>query len=247
MLDLHYRWATVIGAIPRILEYRERLGPMSYYERLRFQNLVLGPDWAFRLHDLVGVETIEANRPSWLAFYRDDIYNLHLPLDARAPETDRYLGTDMGAMEFAFYAGMGFEGYALALRTQRKVDVRDGCVHFDRFLLSGTDRELLLELERMPLTAEHYYTHYAVALKSLFAAYEQIAKSPEEASADQVDGVAAASLLFLCGGHNGCTQHVDPEEGQAVRLETITICRYIAALASGKLKLRTAQTMRRAA
>ena len=85
-------WATAVGAIPRITDYYERIRLMNYYERLRFCNTVFGPDWMFRLHDLVGAERITSTRPSWLAFYRDDIYHLHMPLDPRAPRDRQIFG-----------------------------------------------------------------------------------------------------------------------------------------------------------
>jgi hypothetical protein len=237
MRDTLFGWATVVGAMPRILAYRDRIEPLSYYERVRFCNAALGPDWIFRLQDIVGSDMISRARPSWLNFYRDDIYSQHLPLDPRAPETDKYLGEQTGAMEFAFYAGMGFEGYMLALNTPRVIDTRSASVVLDGVRLGGLDEAELRSLSTRTLEAPDYYEAYGRALRALFAGYASVASSRQAATDDTLECLAAASLLFLCGGHQGCSGHVDHEEGQEVRRQVIILCRYVEALASGRIFL----------
>lgn len=247
MRETLFRWATVVGAMPRILKYRDRIAPLSYYERVRFCNSVLGPDWIFRLQDVVGSEAISKARPSWLNFYRDDIYSQHLPLDPRAPETDKYLGEEIGAMEFAFYAGMGFEGYMLALNTPRAIDTHNACVTLGDLRFSGLDDNQLKSLSRRKLEASDYYAAYGRALQALFSAYAPVVFSDQPANEDALEGIAAASLLFLCGGHQGCSGHVDQDEGQEVRRQVIILCSFVEALATGEISVGTRQSLPQAA
>lgn len=248
MRDNLLRWGTVVGAMPRILNFYERLKNLSSYERLRFCNSVLGPDWAFRLLDIAGEKAIAASRPSWLAFYRDDIYGLHMPLDPRAPETDKYLGSDMGAKEYAFYCGMGFDGYLLALNTPRIVDEVDLSVSLAGQRFHGLDVSTLRQMAAKKLAASDYYSFYGDALNALFNSYNAIVSgSRNDMSEKQIEDTAAASLVFLCGGHQGCGQHVDEAEGQSTRLSTIILCRYAKALASGEISFSAVQALERAA
>jgi hypothetical protein len=247
MRDSLFRWATAVGAIPRIVAYRRRLAPLSYFERVRFCNSVLGPDWIFRLQDIVGQEVIEEARPSWLSFYRDDIYGQHLPLDPRAPETDEYLGSEMGAMEFAFYAGMGFEGYMLALNTIRQIDTENATVTLGGYRLSGVDTTKLMALKDQDLKASDYYAAYGRALTALFKLYETTESNVQLTDEGQLESAAAASLLFLCGGHQGCGSHKDRSEGQSVRQQVIILCRYVEALSKGEITLQSELSLVRAA
>ena len=97
------------------------------------------------------------------------------------------------------------------------------------------------------LGPKEYYSAYGKALKSLFDAILTIKfDAGGEVSDEFLENIAAASLLFLCGGHRGCSQHLDEEEAQSVRLETILICRHVDALASGMLQLRGAPLNRAA-
>ncbi|MGN6147001.1 MAG: hypothetical protein ACTHPD_00525 [Rhizomicrobium sp.] len=233
-----FAWAGVLAAFPRTKAAHTKMQAMSYYERLRYFNSTLGADWCFRLLDLVGPETISSTRPSWLDFYRDDVYDLHLPLDPRAPETDKYLGADMGGIEFAFYTGMGFEGYALALQTPRYVDVQTGLVRLGGYTLDLNLREQVSQLSGQTLGPEAYYAAYGQALSSLMTAIDHICRKEGDVSDDRLEEVAAASLLFLCGGHQGCSAHIDEAEAQDTRLKVIILCKYVIALAEGSLKLR---------
>ncbi|MHB0865554.1 MAG: hypothetical protein ACYC1Y_01460 [Minisyncoccota bacterium] len=128
-------WSAVLGALPRIMHYKHVLsGTDAYFDRLRIVNEALGPHWVFRLADAVGLEIIKVNRPSWHEFYVEDVDRLHCPLDPGAPETEAYLGRKYSDMDMAFYAGMGFDGYRLALQTPRQVDFGTKQLRFDGLL-----------------------------------------------------------------------------------------------------------------
>lgn len=242
-------WGAIVGAMPRAIEYYERLKSGSYYQRLRFFNQVVGPDWQFRLLDTVGSDVIEQCRPSWLEFYRDDSYSEHMPLDPRAPETDEYLGNDFGAMEFAFYAAMGFDGYALALRTFRSVNEADCSVTLGvRRVEAGQSQELRALLSR-ELGARDYYDAYGKALAALFDAFRGLITLPGTADVadERLETLAAASLMFLCGGHTGCRKHKDAEEAQLVRRQIIILCHCVERLAKDERSLVPPATVKRVA
>lgn len=231
-------WLPALSALSKTDRLYSQMSNLTYYDRLRLYNQITGPDWAFRLHDLIGHETIMASRPSWLAFYRDDIYNLHLPLDPRAPETDKYLGQDVGAKEFAFYAAMGFDGYEAALRTPRIICSKTLSVTLDDYHLEGVDLEYLTDMRDSRLGPEQYYHAYGDAIGAILDAGSLLHKTEGPYLSDErLESMAAACVLFLCGGHQGCSAHVDEEEAQRTRIETIILSRYAAALARGEITM----------
>lgn len=241
MNDLVYENATIIGAIPRILNYEKRLSRMSYLERVRFCNKALGPDWIFRLIDIVGEETIRENRPSWLDHYRDDIYGQHLPLDPRAPETDEKLGEVVGAREFALYAGVGFDGYQLVLNTKRQIRFDDLSLSLGNLRFQPSDAGTLRKLIGNELSSDDYYEAYSAALRALFETYSLVDKElpfNEEAATR----AALATLVFMCGGHTGCNSHVDKEEEQLTRRTVVVLCNYVTDICHGKAVLSTKET-----
>jgi hypothetical protein len=159
-----------------------------------------------------------------------------MPLDPRAPETDKYLGSDAGATEFAFYAAMGFDGYALALATPRAIDTEKFTVRLEEYTLQGIDDVGLRALSKKRLSPEDYYCAYGRALNALFAACQLITER-QAANEEMIEATCAACLIFMCGGHQGCSAHVDDEEAQNVRLKTIILCRYVEALCSDEISL----------
>lgn len=231
-------WLPAAAALMKVGRLYDQMKCASYYDRLRLYGRIVGPDWAFRLHDLVGGDTIEKSRPSWLAFYRDDIYALHLPLDPRAPETDKYLGSDSGAKEFAFYAAMGFDGYEAALRIPRKIFTETLSVTLGNYHLEGVAGEYLQKMRSISLGPSEYYQAYGRALDAIVEAANTLGTADSDyVSEELIEGAAAASMLFLCGGHQGCSEHIDEEEAQQTRLQTIILCTYAEALARGTVLL----------
>lgn len=239
------RWGAVIGALPRILHYRRILGATeTYFDRLRIVNEALGAHWVFRLADVVGLEQIKMNRPSWYKFYVEDIDGLHCPLDPGAPETATYLGRQLSDMDLAFYAGMGFDGYRLALQTQRTVSLADKRLDFDHkyHLAAPSDLKDRLAVydENGIIPKEHYYSAYCVALVTLFKTIE------EEASKETASGVcddrvlerlAAGCLILMCGGHQGCLKHPNHIERFRTQMESLIIFHQARSVLTGQTVL----------
>ena len=229
MRENHFRWATIIGPPPRILDHFRRLQTYSYYDRINFFAGVYGSDWIFRLLTVNTKETIAANRPSWLAFYHDDQYDAHFPLDPRAPETDAILGTDMGAKELALYSGVGFDGYSLALRTRRSIDAENCQIVLDGYHLDHLTRQRVLELADArsdELSAEHYYRLYGAAINRLYENFSAILSDSGDGADDMIENTAAALLLILCGSHMGCATHRSEAEAQIVRSQSLIVFAY---------------------
>lgn len=242
-------WATVVGAFKRILDFESRMKEVStYFERLRIANDVLGPSWVFRLVDLVGVETIKENRSSWAQFYIDDHDGLHAPLDPGAPETEKYLGVPYSIKDMAFYAGMGFDGYHLALHTQRIVDSQNGTIKFDgryQFAHESVAQLCIEYQERRRIEKFFYYRRYAEALDALYHNFEQTRLSGGQV--ELIEQTAAASLILLCGGHKGCLKHKNPEEEFESQIESLVIFEFARLIAEGEVTLANAEKTLRAA
>jgi len=199
-----FRWAEAVAMPERALEFNERIEPLSYFERVKFVNDVLGCEWMFRLEELKGRDTILNNRESWYNFYHDDVYGLHIPLDPRAPETDDYLGEQTGAMEFAFYAALGFDGYSLVLETQRESIPDSFNLLFDQYefeWLTEDDVEGLYN-DQGNIEPDTYYRVYGEALEQIFSNFDSIMSDPS--NDDLIENTAAASLILACGSHRGC-------------------------------------------
>lgn len=225
------RWGAAVGALPRILHYRKVLGATeTYFERLRIVNEALGAHWVFRLADAVGPEQIKVNRPSWYRFYVEDIDGLHCPLDPGAPETETYLGRELSDMDLAFYAGMGFDGYRLALETQRIVSLVDKSIDFDhRYRLAASldlrDRLALYDKNGI-IPKEDYYSAYCAALTTLFKTIEgAVQGTAPGACGDEVvlERSVAGCLILLCGGHQGCLKHPNHVERFQTQMESLII------------------------
>lgn len=220
------RWSAAIGALSRILHYQKLLGEVdTYFDRLRIANEALGPHWVFRLADAVGLETIKGNRLSWYRFYVEDIDQLHCPLDPGAPETATYLGRAYSDMDMAFYAGMGFDGYRLALQTARTVCFNEKHIDFDGRYRLAPSREMKARLDAYDMQRfipkEDYYAAYSDALTNLYDAIGRVMKAkPDE---DLLERVAAGCLILLCGGHRGCSKHVNEEEKFQAQMEGMII------------------------
>lgn len=235
------KWSAAIGAFPRILHYQKELkGVDRYFDRLRIVNDALGPHWIFRLADAVGLDKIKENRPSWHAFYVDDIDRLHCPLDPGAPETEAYLGREYSAMDMAFYAGMGFDGYRLALETKRKVDFDSKELELDgryRFVPSAELKASLDEYDNKRfIPKQDYYAAYADALKSVFDSIESIV-SVGHGDEQSIEWTAAASLVLLCGGHHGCRAHISHEEEFRAQMGSLIIFSHARNIVIGKAGL----------
>ncbi len=219
-------WSTVLGALPRIAHYQHVLSSTdAYFDRLRVVNEALGPHWVFRLADVVGLETIKANRPSWHEFYVKDIDRLHCPLDPGAPETEAYLGRKYSDMDMALYAGMGFDGYRLALQTPRHVDFETKQLRFDGRYMLEPSSELKMKLDAYSrqhfVSKEDYYAAYGAALSVLF---DRISgEGSGSLDDDMLERVAAGCLILLCGGHRGCSKHITPEEEFSAQMESLII------------------------
>lgn len=216
-------WSPVLGALPRMAHYRNVLAATStYFDRLRVVNEALGPHWVFRLADAVGLETIKTNRPSWHRFYVEDIDRLHCPLDPGAPETEAYLGRKYSDMDMAFYAGMGFDGYRLALQTQRLVNFETKQLMLDDRYVFNPSMELKERLDVYDrqhfIPKQDYYVAYGDALSVLYD--NLLVKSADEGA---LESVAAGCLILLCGGHRGCNQHVTHEEEFSAQMESMII------------------------
>ena len=238
-------WSTAVGAFPRILHYQEILrNTEMYFDRLRIVNEALGPHWIFRLADSVGFDTIKANRLSWYRFYVEDIDQLHCPLDPGAPETSVYLGRRYSDMDMAFYAGMGFDGYRLALQTPRKVCLDDKHIDFDgryRLVPSSELKERLdLYDVRRFIPKEDYYSAYKDALVSLYDLIGRIVA--KEHNEDMVERAAAGCLILLCGGHKGCQQHPNEEERFLAQMESMIIFTHAQNILTGQTSLRDSAT-----
>lgn len=236
-------WATAIGAFERILEFQLRMKKMStYFNRLRMANDALGPNWVFRLVDLVGLETVNKNRPSWAQFYVDDHDGLHMPLDPGAPETEKYLGVPYSIKDMAFYAGMGFDGYRLALQTQRSVDSQNGTINFDgryQFTCESVTNMCVEYQKRGVIEKPFYYRLYADALNVLYGNFEHIRSN--NGQVELIERTAAASLMLLCGGHKGCIKHKNPQEEFESQIESLVIFSFVRLLANGEVTLVGAQ------
>lgn len=244
MTPLTFKHATAIGSMERALEFRERVADKSYFERVRFANKVLGGNWIFRLADVVGIDQIEANRPTWTRFYVENEYETNLPVDPRAPETEEYLGMQGGAQELGFYCGMGFDGYVEALSTTRKVNSDDVELQYGDYLLQYLSEETL-QRERVfeddgTIEPETYYRIYGETLNQLFENFEQITDSIQTYDDDQrideelkqlIVNTAASSKIYLCGAHRGCGSHHSTREATESRLDSIITFLYARSLA----------------
>lgn len=231
------QWSAAISAIHRIPVYQAKLAVAdTYFDRLRITNDALGGNWVFRLADVVGLETIKMNRLSWYQFYIQDIDRLHCPLDPGAPETEAYLGLDYSVMDMAFYAGMGFDGYQLALNTGRHVDMDEKEIMFDgryHLHLPGTWKEELQQYDRdRVVPKEDYYAAYGDALSVL---YDAIHAKPTDDEA--LERLVSACLIFLCGGHTGCLKHITDEIQFKCQMESLIIFRHAKGLVTGAVNL----------
>lgn len=238
------RWGTVLGALPRILHYRQLLsGTPSNFDRLRIVNEALGPHWIFRLADIVGLDTIKTNRPSWFRFYVEDLDRLHCPLDPGAPETLAYLGKAYSDMDMAFYAGMGFDGYCLALQTPRSVDLIEKKMDFDGRYHFVPSAELKAELDVYEVSRfvpkEDYYAAYSDALAVLFGFIEGIqgANIKDDVAEAGLERIAAGCLILLCGGHHGCSKHINQEERFSAQMESLIIFKHARSIITGVTRL----------
>jgi hypothetical protein len=231
------RWSAVLGAVPRILQYRQVLERThAYFDRLRIVNEALGPHWVFRLADAVGLDTIKANRPSWYGFYVEDVDRLHCPLDPGAPETEPYLGRKYSDMDMAFYAGMGFDGYRLALQTARHVNISTKELMLDgRYVLAPLP-DMKVEMDayekRRSIPKEDYYSAYGDALSVL---YEQI--SSNSSDEEVLERIATGCLILLCGGHKGCKKHITREEEFGAQMESLIIFKHAHSALTGAISL----------
>ncbi|ELZ95975.1 hypothetical protein C440_06782 [Haloferax mucosum ATCC BAA-1512] len=244
MTPLTFKHATAIGSMERALEYRDRVADKSYFERVRFANKVLGGDWIFRLADVVGIDEIEAKRPTWSRFYVENEYGTNLPIDPRAPETEEYLGMKGGAQELGFYCGMGFDGYADALSTARKVDSDSVDLQYGDYHLQYLSEETLHEEnvfeDDETIEPEAYYRIYGETLNQLFENFEEITERIQgyddgehidEELQRRIVNTAAGSKIYLCGAHRGCGSHHSVKEATASRLDSIITFLYARSLA----------------
>jgi len=230
-------WGAVLGAIPRIIHYRDILSETkTYFDRLRIVNEALGPHWVFRLADTVGIDVIKKNRPSWYQFYVEDVDRLHCPLDPGAPETEPYLDRRYSDMDMAFYAGMGFDGYILALQTSRIVEFDTKRLILDgRYTLEPSE-ELRAKLDSYEhkhfIPKEDYYAAYGSALSVL---YDQIQVITDDE--DMLERVVAGCLILLCGGHKGCKKHITTEEEFSAQMESLIIFGHAKSVILGSVSL----------
>ncbi len=235
------------GLYPRIAYYQRVLsGTDAYFDRLRIVNEALGPHWVFRLAGVVGIETIKENRPSWHEFYVEDVDRLHCPLDPGAPETEAYLGRKYSDMDMAFYAGMGFDGYRLALQTSRHVDFNTKQLRFDGRYVLEPSSELKAKLDvygrQHFVPKEDYYATYGSALSVLF---DRISGDGFEGlDDDTLERVAAGCLILLCGGHRGCSKHITSEEEFSAQMESLIIFNHAKNVISGVTLLEKSATPR---
>lgn len=233
-------WGAVIGALSRILHYQILLGNVeTYFDRLRIVNEALGPHWVFRLADAVGLDTIKENRLSWYRFYVEDIDQLHCPLDPGAPETATYLGRMYSDMDMAFYAGMGFDGYRLALQTPRVVCFNEKHIDFDgRYrLVPSPEMKARLDAydDRRFIPKEDYYAAYSDALTNLYDMIGRVAKrKPDE---DMIERTVAGCLILLCGGHRGCNKHINEAEKFQAQMESMIIFNHARSILIGHTSL----------
>lgn len=235
-------WSAAIGAFPRIMEYREKLSCAgSYFDRLRIVNEALGPHWIFRLADAVGLDTIKANRLSWYRFYIEDVDRLHCPLDPGAPETEAYLGRQYADMDMGFYAGMGFDGYRLALQKSRHVSLEDKTIEFDgryHLVLSASMKNSLCayDVDRF-VPKEDYYSSYSDTLTNLYDLIGAIVRDGHTADEDMIERAAAGCLILLCGGHRGCSSHINNEERFSAQMESMIIFAHARRIILGQVSL----------
>jgi len=220
------KWGAAVGALPRILRYQEVLGSIeTYFDQLRVVNEALGPHWVFRLADAVGLESIKENRLSWYRFYVEDIDRLHCPLDPGTPETKAYLGQSYSDMDMAFYAGMGFDGYRLALQTPRRVCFDRKHLDFDNRYRFTPSSELKARLDAYDvqrfIPKEDYYSAYSDVLTNLYELIGRVVAGKTDE--DAVERVAAGCLILLCGGHHGCGCHINEEERFRAQMESMII------------------------
>lgn len=237
-------WSAAIGAFPRISSYYQLLKDTGrYFDRLRIVNEALGPHWVFRLADTVGLDTIKENRASWYSFYVEDIDRLHCPLDPGAPETEAYLGSEYSAMDMAFYAGMGFDGYRLALQTKRRVCFTSKELELDNRYRLIPSEELKAALDRYDaqhfIPKQDYYAAYADALKPLFESIDAILKGEHDPYV--IERTAAGCLILLCGGHRGCRAHISQEEEFRAQMESLIIFSHARDIVIGRSTLDNAK------
>lgn len=237
------RWGTVLGALPRIMQYLKVLETTpTYFERLRIVNEALGSHWVFRLADAVGAEKIRLNRPSWHRFYIEDHDGLHCPLDPGAPETASFLGRRYSDMEMAFYAGMGFDGYRLALETPRIVSVESGNILFDGRYNLEPSVEMTAELRKFAadtfIPKDHYYGTYAKTLDALFAIINEVV-TDGMVDEEKLERTIAGCLIVMCGGHQGCQTHPSQEERFAIQMESLIIFNHARMVMKGQSVLET--------
>jgi len=234
------RWATVIGAFPRIAMFEDRMNSVKdYINRVRIVNDVLGPNWAFRLRDIVGDKTIKENRPSWYDFYVADTDGMHLPLDPGAPETLKYLGEQYSVRDLAFYAGMGFDGYCLVLHTQRIVSREQKSILFDGRYHLTLPADVKSELHgydvQQHIPKEKYYQEYAETLDAVYGSIRSIIAS--ESISPITEQTAAACLILMCGGHKGCKGHPSEEERFNAQMDSLIVFNTCRLVVSGMINL----------
>lgn len=235
------KYSVAVAAFPRILSYKSILSKTDmYFDRLRIVNESLGPHWIFRLADAVSLEVIKINRASWYRFYVEDIDQLHCPLDPGAPETSIYLGRDFADMDMAFYAGMGFDGYRLALETSRIVDFEEKTLELDsKFKFSPScDLKTKLDLydENRHIPKEDYYASYGDALQQLYRVIDNIHTNPA-ISDEIIESAAVACLILLCGGHHGCSKHITKEEEFRAQMESLIIFSCVRGILIGEMSV----------
>lgn len=173
----------------------------------------------------------------------DDADGLHCPLDPGAPETGSYLGRAYSDMDMAFYAGMGFDGYRLALQTPRLVSMADKSIEFDGcYLLSASD-ELRQELDRFDVTGEipkdYYYQTYGKTLTALFETINQVDNAVATGACDEqmLERATAGCLIVMCGGHQGCMTHPTPADKFQAQMESLIIFNHARDVLTGRTSL----------
>ena len=240
-------WSAVLGAISthRVLSarpvwYRCLLRPFANRERGTWSALGLPARWCRRNRDDKG------SRPSWHEFYVEDVDRLHCPLDPDAPETEAYLGRKYSDMDMAFYAGMGFDGYRLALQTSWHVDFNTKQLRFDGRYVLEPSPELKAKLDvygrQHFVPKEDYYATYGSALSVLF---DRISGDGFEGlDDDTLERVAAGCLILLCGGHRGCSKHITSEEEFSAQMESLIIFNHAKNVISGVTLLEKSATPR---
>ena len=147
-------------------------------------------------------------------------------------------------MDMGFYAGMGFDGYRLALETPRIVELDTKRIRFDGRYVLEPSPELVDELAACEhsrrISKETYYGAYGSALKALFTCMKR-GSSADEALLERM---AASALILLCGGHKGCKQHITPEEEFSAQMESLIIFSHARNMLAGEKSLETAPLVR---